>query len=70
MEETRAIQRSSSSEGDDSSARSIDEVHAAWLAAGARGDAETMRRLRRQNPQWLDLQQVRVCAITCWLFIS
>ncbi|KAG6613418.1 uncharacterized protein IUM83_04519 [Phytophthora cinnamomi] len=37
---------------------SMEQVHAAWLAAGARGDVSTMRRLREQHPQWLDLQRL------------
>ncbi|KAJ8519164.1 hypothetical protein ON010_g18110 [Phytophthora cinnamomi] len=40
---------------------SIEQVHAAWLAAGARGDVDTMRRLHEQHPQWLDLQRLSVC---------
>ncbi|EGZ23219.1 hypothetical protein PHYSODRAFT_344401 [Phytophthora sojae] len=47
-----------SDSGDSSSATSMEQVHAAWLAAGAQGDVETMRRLRRLHPQWLDLQRL------------
>ncbi|ETP14189.1 hypothetical protein F441_10849 [Phytophthora nicotianae CJ01A1] len=35
---------------------SMEQVHGAWLAAGARGDAQAMARLRAQHPQWLDLK--------------
>ncbi|KAH7485626.1 hypothetical protein PRIC1_004924 [Phytophthora ramorum] len=37
---------------------SMDQVHAAWLAAGACGDIETMRHLRAQHPRWLDLKRL------------
>ncbi|KAG6613508.1 uncharacterized protein IUM83_04523 [Phytophthora cinnamomi] len=33
------------------------EVHAAWLAAGAKGDAAAMRELWGQFPEWLDFGQ-------------
>ncbi|KAE9292806.1 hypothetical protein PF008_g24968 [Phytophthora fragariae] len=33
-----------------------DEVHAAWLAAGANGDTVVMKQLRSRFPEWLDLQ--------------
>ncbi|KAL3656676.1 hypothetical protein V7S43_018455 [Phytophthora oleae] len=33
------------------------EVHAAWLAAGAQADVETMRKLWSQFPQWLALNR-------------
>ncbi|EGZ23201.1 hypothetical protein PHYSODRAFT_295704 [Phytophthora sojae] len=33
------------------------EVYSAWLAAGARGDAATMRKLWSQFPQWLEFNQ-------------
>ncbi|KAG2502681.1 hypothetical protein BBO99_00009818 [Phytophthora kernoviae] len=36
---------------------SIQQVHRAWLAAGAKGDVETMRGLHSQHPQWLDPQR-------------
>lgn len=36
-----------------------DEVHAAWLAAGANGDTVVMKQLRSRFPEWLDLQWVR-----------
>ncbi|KAK1928514.1 E3 ubiquitin-protein ligase mib1 [Phytophthora citrophthora] len=36
---------------------SMEQVHMAWLAAGSRGDAQTMKRLRMQHPQWLNLQR-------------
>ncbi|EGZ23203.1 hypothetical protein PHYSODRAFT_410639, partial [Phytophthora sojae] len=35
------------------------EVHAAWLTAGANGDAAAMKQLRSQFPEFLDLQRVR-----------
>ncbi|KAG6613510.1 uncharacterized protein IUM83_04522 [Phytophthora cinnamomi] len=35
----------------------IEEVHAAWLAAGANGDAAAMEQLASQFPEWLDLQR-------------
>ncbi|OWZ15543.1 hypothetical protein PHMEG_00010796 [Phytophthora megakarya] len=37
----------------------MEQVHKLWLAAGAQGDVETMKRLRVQHPQWLDLNRVR-----------
>ncbi|KAG7389205.1 hypothetical protein PHYBOEH_007548 [Phytophthora boehmeriae] len=41
----------------------MDEIHAAWLAAGARGDVNAMRQLRHRFPEWIDLQrQVRPAA--------
>ncbi|KAG7375224.1 hypothetical protein PHYPSEUDO_002422 [Phytophthora pseudosyringae] len=33
------------------------DVHAAWLRAGASGDAAAMRQLYTQFPEWLDLQR-------------
>ncbi|KAK1938749.1 Ankyrin-3 [Phytophthora citrophthora] len=42
-----------------SSSNDMMEVHAAWLAAGAQGDVETMRNLWSQYPEWLDLNRVR-----------
>ncbi|KAG6613619.1 uncharacterized protein IUM83_04520 [Phytophthora cinnamomi] len=36
---------------------SMTDVHAAWLAAGARGDVAAMRQLRSQFPTWLDLHR-------------
>lgn len=35
------------------------EVHTAWLAAGAKGDAAPMRELHSQFPEWLDFNQVK-----------
>ncbi|RLN58073.1 hypothetical protein BBP00_00007192 [Phytophthora kernoviae] len=35
----------------------MDEVHAAWLAAGARDDVNAMRQLRDQFPEWIDFQR-------------
>lgn len=54
-ESTPAVQMNSTERGN----LSMEQVHAAWLAAGARGDVDTMRRLREQHPQWLGLQRVR-----------
>ncbi|KAG6949389.1 hypothetical protein JG687_00014891, partial [Phytophthora cactorum] len=34
-----------------------EDVHAAWLAAGANEDVATMRQLRSQFPEWLDFQR-------------
>ncbi|GMF31894.1 unnamed protein product [Phytophthora fragariaefolia] len=38
-------------------ATSMNDVHAAWLAAGARGDVAGLRQLRVQFPAWLDLHR-------------
>lgn len=35
----------------------MSDVHAAWLAAGARSDVATMRLLTKKFPEWLDLQR-------------
>ncbi|KAG3149663.1 hypothetical protein PI124_g11426 [Phytophthora idaei] len=37
---------------------SMEQVRAAWLAAGAKGDAQAMKRLRSQHPQWLGLEML------------
>ncbi|RLN92085.1 hypothetical protein BBJ28_00022364 [Nothophytophthora sp. Chile5] len=42
---------------------SMADVHAAWLAAGARADVAAMRDLRRQHPDWLDLRRVKVVSV-------
>ncbi|KAF1788264.1 Ankyrin repeat-containing domain [Phytophthora cactorum] len=41
---------------------SMEQVRAAWLAAGAKGDAQAMKRLRSQHPQWLGLEMNRFCS--------
>ncbi|KAE8957229.1 hypothetical protein PR003_g32496 [Phytophthora rubi] len=41
----------------------MEQVHAAWLEAGARGDVDSMRHLREQHPQWLDLQRLVGAAV-------
>ncbi|KAG7376916.1 hypothetical protein PHYPSEUDO_012549 [Phytophthora pseudosyringae] len=42
----------------------MEQVHAAWLAAGANGDDAAMRHLRAQHPQWLDLQRFRCVVVS------
>jgi hypothetical protein len=48
----------------------MEQVHAAWLAAGAKGDVEAMRELRARHPQWLDLNRVRTTRDTTVLVFT
>ncbi|KAG7376050.1 hypothetical protein PHYPSEUDO_014560 [Phytophthora pseudosyringae] len=54
---TREEDTSSRGDTQDEARPGMAEVHAAWLAAGASGDAATMQQLKSLFPEWLDLQR-------------
>ncbi|KAG1705627.1 hypothetical protein DVH05_003329 [Phytophthora capsici] len=45
-------------DGSQSPLPSMSEVHAAWLRAGANGDVASMRQLKKQFPEWLNLDRL------------
>ncbi|KAL3656677.1 hypothetical protein V7S43_018456 [Phytophthora oleae] len=44
-------------DGSQSPLQCMSEVHAAWLRAGASGDVACMRQLKKQFPEWLNLDR-------------